>query len=93
MGLTGVVYAAIVARRMRQQPAYKPEFEDWLFHVLLPFAAYAALALSAFAVRSHVRQALFTVATAALMLLFIGIHNAWDAVTYHVFVQRGKQQK
>jgi hypothetical protein len=21
-------------------------------------------------------------------LLFIGIHNAWDAVTYHVFVTR-----
>lgn len=93
MGLTGVVYAAIVARRMRQQPAYKPEFEDWLFHVLLPFAAYAILALSAFAARSHVREALFAVAAAALQLLFIGIHNAWDAVTYHVFVQRGKQQK
>jgi hypothetical protein len=22
-----------------------------------------------------------------LLLLFIGIHNAWDAVTYHVFVK------
>jgi hypothetical protein len=24
----------------------------------------------------------------ALLLLFIGIHNAWDAVSYHVFVSR-----
>ena len=31
--------------------------------------------------------ALFTIAAAALLLLFIGIHNAWDAVTYMV-VQR-----
>jgi hypothetical protein len=23
-----------------------------------------------------------------VLLLFIGIHNAWDAVTYHVFVKR-----
>jgi hypothetical protein len=93
LGPSGVVYAAIVARRMRQQHAYKPEFEDWLFHVLLPFAAYATLALSAFAVRSRLREALFAVAAAALLLLFIGIHNAWDAVTYHVFVKRREHQK
>jgi hypothetical protein len=91
MALSGVVYAAIVARRMRLQSAYKPEFEDWLFHVLLPFAAYAILALSAFAAHSRLREALFAVAAAALLLLFIGIHNAWDAVTYHVFVNRQKQ--
>jgi len=23
-----------------------------------------------------------------LLLLFVGIHNAWDAVTYHVFVNK-----
>jgi hypothetical protein len=28
---------------------------------------------------------MFGVATAALLLLFIGIHNGWDAVTYQVF--------
>jgi hypothetical protein len=39
MGLGGVAYAVIVARRMRKQAVYQPEFEDWLFHVLLPLAA------------------------------------------------------
>jgi hypothetical protein len=34
---------------------------------------------------SGAQCALFGVAGAALLLLFIGIHNAWDAVTYHVF--------
>jgi hypothetical protein len=29
---------------------------------------------------------MFGVAAAALLLLFVGIHNAWDAVTYHIFV-------
>ena len=61
--------------------------------VLLPFAAYAILAISAFAARSQVREALFGVAAAALLLLFIGIHNAWAAVTYHVFVNRQEKQK
>ena len=88
VGLGGVLYAAIVTRRARQQTAYRPEFEDWLFHILLPFAAYALLAVSAYAARSHARQALFGVAAAALLLLFIGIHNAWDAVTYYVFVKK-----
>jgi len=41
--------------------------------------------------RVHIDQALFGVATASLLLLFIGIHNAWDAVTYLVFV-RGQEQ-
>ena len=93
VGLCGIVYSVIVARRMRAQTAYKPVFEDWLFHVLLPLAAYAGLAGSAFAARAFARMALFIVGAAALMLLFTGIHNAWDTVTHLVFVQtRGEQE-
>ena len=86
MGFSGVAYVVIVARRLRKQTVYQPEFEDWLFHAALPLAAYAILALSPFAAPSHTREALFGVGAAALLLLFIGIHNAWDAVVYHVFV-------
>jgi hypothetical protein len=89
VGLSGVSYVIIVARRMRVQTTYKPVLCDWLFHALLPLAAYAMLALSAFAAPSHTREALFSVGAAALLLLFVGIHNAWDAVAYHVFVSRG----
>lgn len=93
LGLNGVAYEFIVARRMRKQTAYQPEFEDWLFHVLLPLAAYVVVALSAYAVLSHARQALFGVAATALLLLFAGIHNAWDAVTYHIFVVSSRPPK
>jgi hypothetical protein len=85
LGIAGIVYEIIVVRRMRMQNVYRPEFEDWLFHVLLPFAAYAALAGSAYAAGSAARDAMFGIAAAALLLLFVGIHNAWDAVTYHIF--------
>jgi len=61
--------------------------EDWLFFALLPFAAYSVLAVSAYAARFRPREALFGAGAAALVLLFTGIHNAWDAVTYHVFVK------
>ena len=92
LGLGGVVYSVIVARRLKVQTTYQPVFEDWLFHSLLPFAAYATLAASACVARPQAHRAMFGVAAAALLLLFIGIHNAWDAVTYHVFVVRHKRQ-
>jgi hypothetical protein len=73
---------------MRVQTTHRPDFEDWLFHALLPLAAYGMLVLSAFAAPSHTREALFGVGGAALLLLFIGIHNAWDAIAYHVLVNK-----
>ena len=93
VGLSGMVYTGVVARRMRRQSAYRPVFEDWLFHVLLPFAAYVILTGSSFAARPYTRLALFTVGAAALMLLFVGIHNAWDTVTHLVFVRGHVPQK
>lgn len=92
LGLAGILYEVIVIRRMRMQSIYKPEFEDWLFHVLLPLAAYAALTGLAFRTRSNIPGAMFGAGTAALLLLFSGIHNAWDAVTYHVFSGRHYQR-
>jgi len=84
LGGGGAVYVVIVARRMRTQTTYPPDLEDWLFHVVLPLAAYATLALSALAVPSFTFEGMFGIAAAALLLLFDGIHNAWDAVAYHV---------
>jgi len=92
IGLAGIAYAVIVTRRMRRQTAYRPVFEDWLFHALLPFAAYAMLAASAFVAYPSPRPALLLVGIAVLVLLFIGIHNAWDAVTYHI-ISRKKEQR
>ncbi|MGH9418098.1 MAG: hypothetical protein ACRD01_15865 [Terriglobales bacterium] len=90
--LAGLVYMAVVVRKMLTQTGYRPEFEDWLFHALLPTAAYAALLLSAFLARAAARAALDTVGVAALALLFTGIHNAWDTVIYHVFTQRARHR-
>jgi len=92
VGIIGIVYAAVVAGRMRRQTAYRPVFEDWLFHAILPVAAYATLAASAFFVGSHSADALLAVGASALTLLFIGIHNAWDSATYNIFA-RTKEQK
>ncbi len=81
-GLGGVVYGVIVVRRARRQTGYRPVWEDWLWHAVLPLIAYALLLVSAIVLRSYPQRVLFMIAATALLLLFIGIHNAWDTVTY-----------
>ena len=93
VGIFGLFYLMLVARRMRTQTMYDPVFEDWLFHVLLPLTAYALMAVAACIAHVHERVALFSVGAASLILLFTGIHNAWDLVTHMVFVRRKQQQE
>ena len=81
-GLVGVVYGVIVVRRARRQTGYRPVWEDWLWHAVLPLISYALILISAIVLRSYPQRALFVIGATALLLLFIGIHNAWDTVTY-----------
>jgi len=81
-GFLGVGYALIVLRRARRQTGYKPVLEDWIWHVILPLVAYAVLTTAAITLVRHAIVSLFFVGGTALLLLFIGIHNAWDTVTY-----------
>jgi len=90
VGVAGMIYSMLTTRRMRKQSIYRPVFEDWLFHGLLPVTAYVGLAASSWALCVYTREGLFGIAGVALLLLFCGIHNAWDAASYHVFVNRPK---
>lgn len=89
VGLGGVLYSAIVIRRARRQQGYDPVFEDWLWHVILPILAYAALAGGSVAMPRRPEPALFVIAAATLLLVFVGIHNAWDTVTFIVVTRMG----
>lgn len=80
-GVGGLAYAGVVLRRTRRQTAYRPVLEDWVWHVCLPAAAYGAVAATA-ALVPDVAVALFAAAGATLLLLCVGIHNAWDTVAY-----------
>jgi len=90
VGVIGLVYACVVARRLLRQAAYRLGFEDWLFYGVLPFLAYLVLILSPFTALRHERAAVFAVGAATLLILFAGIHNSWDSISYHVFVMRAK---
>ena len=81
-GVAGVIYGLITLKRARQQTGYRPVFEDWLWHAALPIFAYTVLVISAALLPGNPQRTLFAVGAIALLLLFVGIHNAWDAVTY-----------
>jgi hypothetical protein len=93
LGLAGLVYAAIIIRRTKKQTGYTPVFEDWLWHAALPIVVYAALAGAALVIRRYERNALFVIAGVTLMLVFIGIHNAWDSVTYITITRLERRAK
>jgi hypothetical protein len=81
-GIAGLVYGTIVIRRARRQKSYQPVLEDWLWHAILPCTIYAAQTLAAVLFRRTTQLAMFVTGGAALGLLLIGIHNAWDSVIY-----------
>jgi hypothetical protein len=81
-GLGGATYAVIVVRRVRRQTDYRPVLEDWLFHTVLPLVSYSALVIAGILLPGQPAQALFIIAAATVLLLFVGIHNAWDNVTF-----------
>ena len=92
IGLLGVVYVGIAAFRLPRQESYHPTLRDWLFHVMLPMATYAFLTFSFLIDPSYLNEELFGVGAAVLLLLFVGIHNAWDSVFYFVFSYRAGQE-
>jgi hypothetical protein len=91
-GIAGFAYAVTVTIQLRRQTAYVPVLEDWIWHCALPLASYVALLPAAAVIRSQTGPSLFTIGAAALLLLFIGIHNAWDSVTYIALQGRGKPE-
>jgi hypothetical protein len=78
-------------RRAVQQRDYEPVFEDWAWHAAIPTLAYASWIYGGLQLERGRVDAPYFVGGAALLLLFVGIHNAWDTVVY-VIVERTRQR-
>ena len=92
-GLGGMTYVVIVIRRARRQTDYQPVLEDWLFHTVLPLVSYTALVVAAILLPGYPALALYVIGAVTVLLLFIGIHNAWDTVTYVAITRLESQGK
>ena len=99
-GVAGLIYCASLMTRMLgfSSGAYKPFSSDWIWNVVLPVLAYLALAATGIGLPYRVTPGLYVVSAAVLLLLFIGIHNAWDVVVWmtterHAHRERQRQEK
>lgn len=90
-GLAGLLYTAIVIRRQLRLDDYKPVMEDWLSYAAGPFIAFAALLVAAILLPSGPVVALFIIGGVMVLLLVLGIHNAWDVTTF-IVVERITRQ-
>jgi len=82
----------VVIRHARRQTGYSPDVEDWFWYFALPLVGYASLLAVGILLERHPAKCLPVIAAIALLLMFVGIHNAWDTVTY-IAVQRRKEQE
>ncbi len=92
-GLWGVIYVCIVLWEVRHRLSYHLVRSDWLWYTLLPLLAYSALLVGGIVLPISAVLALFVIAGATLLLLIMGIRNAWDVVTYMVIEVRQSQNE
>jgi hypothetical protein len=90
-GAGGAGYVLTLIRHARNA-AYSPDTGDWLWYVGLPITTYATLLAAGILLPLHPHGALCAVGATSLALLFIGIHNAWDTVTYVALMNWGKDK-
>ena len=91
-GAGGLLYTLITFLRARRLTTYRPVLEDWIWHVGLPMITYGVIIVAALFLPGHAHQSLFVIGFAALLILFVGIHNAWDSVTYITIDQAAKRR-
>jgi hypothetical protein len=80
--LVGGFITVVAARRIARFERYQPVAEDWIWHAIIPCVSYIGLLVSAIMLPSATESALYGVGSVCLALLFVGIHNAWDAALY-----------
>ena len=82
VGTAGLLRSSWIVVQARAQSSYTPVLSDWAWHVAAPVVAYGALAVAAIVLLVRPVAALDLVAATALLLLFTGIHNAWDSAVW-----------
>jgi len=82
VGLSGVVYILRLAILARRLTTYSPDRQDWVWYTIMPTLAYAAILVGALYLFRVPADAMFAFGGGVMLLIFIGVRNAWDIVTY-----------
>jgi len=82
VGLGGAALIVIAVRWGRRQADYQTKLGDWLWYRTFPLVAYVALIVAGIVLRGSPVPAMFVIGGVTVALLFIGIRNAWDSITF-----------
>jgi hypothetical protein len=92
-GIAGLIYSAVIIKRLRRLSKDRVMLkEEWLWYILLPLIVYALLLIAAVMFPGYPRRVTFLIGFTVLLLLFVGIHNAWDTVTFIAVSFRGENR-
>ena len=87
----GVSYGiGTILQLHRNRPLYVPVAEDWIWNAMLPTLCYLMLLIAGTLAPWHAPIALYATAGVSLLLLFIGIHNAWDIAVWFTAQRVGR---
>jgi hypothetical protein len=81
-GLYGIGYVVHIAYRTRSLTIYTADPEDWTWYIILPLVAYVIMSVGAVFLLIAPARALLTLAGGVVLLVFVGVRNAWDIVTF-----------
>ena len=91
LGLIGLFYM-LSTGAYGQWRESKLGFDDLIWYIVLPFIAYIALIPIAAGMWAGASWALYGIASVVVLLLIIGIRNAWDVVLFMASQTREKDE-
>jgi hypothetical protein len=80
-GLGGLIYTVWTGVHQRWRESELP-FLDWVWFVALPVVCYALILASGVAIGMNLVIGLYGIAATMLLMIVVGIRNAWDVVLW-----------
>lgn len=80
-GIAGAAYGVVVAARVWKM---KLDFADRSFYAVLPILAYLAITAAAMMCRSGGELAFNILGSSLVVLLIVGMRNAWDMASFMI---------
>jgi hypothetical protein len=93
-GLAGLIYIATIAAAIHgMKRDYIPVLEDWLWNVFLPALCFLVLLAMAILFSAWPKQCPYGVAAAIMLMMIVGIHNAWDIAVWNLVNKKNEEEK
>src|ERR1700730_3361639 len=83
-GILGLIYIGTIATSIgRIASTYVPVHEDWIWNVIPPGGSYGTWLVAGVSIWRSPHASLYAVGAVFVLLMLIGIHNAWDIAVWN----------